>query len=102
MDKIPKFVRLLLAPVLFWVGLLGFVLKVVGERKKRGLLIASDNIREVCRDIDSSEATRSKDTNNPKMHTIIRGFQQIHPHTSPKRNVKRLPRREPTHDRKLT
>jgi hypothetical protein len=32
--KLPKFVRLLLAPVLFWVGLLGFVMAVVGERKE--------------------------------------------------------------------
>ena len=32
--KLPKFVRLLLAPVLFWVSLLGFVMAVVGERKE--------------------------------------------------------------------
>jgi hypothetical protein len=65
-------------------------------------LIASNKVREVCRDIDSSKATHSKDANNPKMHPIIHGFQQIHPHTSPKWNAKRLPSREPAHDRKPT
>lgn len=44
--KLPRFVRLLLAPVLFclfWLGLLGFVEMVVVERKEEGF---ADSLEE--------------------------------------------------------